>query len=241
MGYLGDPGMADPGADSGREDLLVAAAANLGHALGESGREPLRQLRRLLRFCGLGFAEELLAEAQGVESAGGLATKDGAGRRTFGGVFFRLARDRLYSSDRAAFYRIFQSPKKTPREVHWDERPRGPGLPLAGKGEVRNVKITVTGRPEGISQGQGFVVLAMVSRKPPTLPRGLPSPRPASTSYAVYVTEKQWSRVASVAADPTDFLIVEGYPHLDAEERSIAVFANKVTTRSLEAVASKKG
>ena len=231
--------MADDVVHPNREEHLVAAAAVLAHALGESGREPLRQLRRLLRFCGRGFADELLAEARTAESAGGIATKNGSRRRTFGGVFFRLARDRLYSSDRATFYRIFQLPRSTRQRPRWQERPRGHGVAPAAEGEVKNVKITMTGRPDQVSQAQGYVVLAMSSRKPPSLPRGLPSPPPGPTTYAVYVTEKQWKRVAAFATDPTDFLIVEGHPYLDADQGNIAVFATKVTTRTMEAASNK--
>jgi hypothetical protein len=106
--------------------------------------EPLRQLRRLVRVCGVDLPTRLLDQALSVESAGGLSTKDGSRRRTLGGVFFRLARDHLHASDRAAFFRVFQQPRSRPARVPWTDRPRRLGPSTAGKGEVKNVKITVT-------------------------------------------------------------------------------------------------
>jgi hypothetical protein len=44
-------------------------------------------------------------------------------------------------------------------------------------------------------------VLGLTARKLPSLPRGLPTPDPAATSYAVYVTDKHWRRVEQSMAD----------------------------------------
>jgi hypothetical protein len=74
----------------------------------------------------------------------------------------------------------------------------------------------------------------MVNRKAPSLPRGLPRPPPTSTKYAVYVTDKHWRRIADSISNPEQFMIIEGYPHLDADEATIVVFASKVTTKSVE-------
>jgi molybdopterin-guanine dinucleotide biosynthesis protein len=40
--------------------------------------------------------------------------------------------------------------------------------------------------------------------------------------------------VASAIADPEDVLIVEGFPQLDPETSSIAVFATNTTTKKLQ-------
>jgi molybdopterin-guanine dinucleotide biosynthesis protein len=45
---------------------------------------------------------------------------------------------------------------------------------------------------------------------------------------------KQWNKVAEAIQDPEDVLIVEGYPQLDLETRSIAVFATNTTTKKLQ-------
>jgi hypothetical protein len=67
----------------------------IAEVLGEKEKVPVRQLEMLVRLCGTSFAQALLTEAQNVDAAGGLMTKDGTRRRTLGGVFFELAKPRL--------------------------------------------------------------------------------------------------------------------------------------------------
>jgi hypothetical protein len=68
------------------------AMEEIAAALGEREKIPLRQLEMLVRLCGTSFAQALLVEAQRIEAGEGMMTKDGARRRTLGGVFFELAR-----------------------------------------------------------------------------------------------------------------------------------------------------
>jgi hypothetical protein len=73
-------------------------------ALGEADEVPLRQIEAIVRLCGAGFAQAILAEALEVDAAEGLMTTDGAHRRTKGGVFFYLARYRMSSPVRRIVY-----------------------------------------------------------------------------------------------------------------------------------------
>jgi molybdopterin-guanine dinucleotide biosynthesis protein len=44
-----------------------------------------------------------------------------------------------------------------------------------------------------------------------------------ATRYSVYITAKQWKKVAEAIADPEDVLIVEGFPMLDAQRGILEV------------------
>ena len=97
------------------------------------------------------------------------------------------------------------------------------------------MKITVIGRPgTAVDQGQA-VVLALVSKKVPDLPKGLPTP-PPGTRYTVFVARKPWSKVAeALAADPADAAIIEGDDALDPRVEGIAVYATSATTKRPQA------
>lgn len=73
-------------------------------ALGEADEVPLRQIEAIVRLCGAGFAQAILAEAVEVDAAEGLMTADGAHRRTKGGIFFYLARYRMSGPVRRIVY-----------------------------------------------------------------------------------------------------------------------------------------
>jgi hypothetical protein len=70
----------------------------------------------------------------------------------------------------------------------------------------------------------------MESGKPPTLPKGLPSPT-APTRFLVLVSGRQWRRIADQIRNPQDRLIIEGHSAIDAREPDmITVRAISVTT-----------
>ncbi len=102
-------------------------------------------------------------------------------------------------------------------------------------GKATTVKITVSGRPgTAVEQGQ-VVALALVSKKVPDLPKGLPTP-PPGTRYTVFVARKPWSKVAeALAADPADAAIIEGDDALDPRVEGSAVYATSATTTRLQA------
>jgi len=67
----------------------------IGEKLQETSKQPFVQLRRFVYQAGEEFALKLLEEALEIEQAGGLLIRDGSRRRTQGGVYFWLARQRL--------------------------------------------------------------------------------------------------------------------------------------------------
>jgi hypothetical protein len=90
----------------------------IAKVLGESDEGPLLQIRAVVENLGAEVCITLLAETEKIEKAGGLTRGDGTGRRSPGGVFFFLARQRLPRDVRAAIFN-----DKRPRE------PRDPNAP----------------------------------------------------------------------------------------------------------------
>jgi hypothetical protein len=75
------------------------------------------------------------------------------------------------------------------------------------------------------------VMTTMHSEKVPALPKGLPAPNDVPTSYVVSIESYQWKVVAATVDEREDRLIIEGYPQLDVETGTIAVFATSTTSR----------
>ena len=48
------------------------------------------------------------------------------------------------------------------------------------------------------------------------------------------MTTKHWAKVEAAVQSPEDVLIVEGFPTLDAEAKTICVFATNTTTKLLQ-------
>jgi hypothetical protein len=89
-------------------------ASTIAKALGESEEQPVSQITGVIRALGEEVAQTLLQETLLIESKGGMLLPDNSRRRTPGGVFFHLARQKLSRDDKLA---IFRAPKE----------PKGPG------------------------------------------------------------------------------------------------------------------
>ena len=87
----------------------------IAKALGESDEGPVAQIKAVVDNLGDQACLTLLAETDKIEKAGGLMRGDGSGRRSPGGVFFFLARQRLPRDVRAAIFN--------------DKKPRDPNAP----------------------------------------------------------------------------------------------------------------
>lgn len=223
-------------------------AAMIADALGET-EEPVRvQIFEVVRALGRTQSRQLLTETQEVEAAGGMMLRDGSRRRTPGGVFFQLVSTkgrpkpgkRLWRptgpSRKSEKQEAKQEPQTEPAPVVvflWQDRLAAIGEAEQEKGSA-NVKVTVIGRPGKIVDRGQCIVTVMESNKVPALPKGLPTPSAGATKYVVYIASKQWKKVAESIKDPEDVLIVEGFPTIDAETRSIAVFATNTTTKLLQ-------
>lgn len=94
-----------------------ATIQTISKALGEADEGPLAQIQAVVDALGEETSLALLAETDRIEKAGGMERGDGKGRRSPGGVFFYLARQKLPKEQRAAIFN-----DKMPRE------PKPPGF-----------------------------------------------------------------------------------------------------------------
>lgn len=83
------PALTDP-----QREMVRSVLATLN----ETDEVPSYQLSTMMRMFGEEFISLLLREAQAIEDAGGLMVQDGSRRRTFGGVYFFLARQYIRGS-----------------------------------------------------------------------------------------------------------------------------------------------
>ncbi|HZB95792.1 MAG TPA: phosphorylated adapter RNA export RNA-binding domain-containing protein, partial [Herpetosiphonaceae bacterium] len=74
----------------------------IAQQLGETQPGPIQQIRRIVQRLGADVALAILQETQQIEAQGGQLLPDGSRRRTPGGVFFTLVKDRVSPKDRAA-------------------------------------------------------------------------------------------------------------------------------------------
>src|SRR6187402_4008873 len=90
-----------------------ATIQTISKALGEADAGPLAQIQAVVDALGDETCLSLLTETDRIEKAGGMERGDGKGRRSPGGVFFYLARQKLPKEQRAAIFndRMPREPK----------------------------------------------------------------------------------------------------------------------------------
>ncbi|GAB4423894.1 MAG: hypothetical protein Kow0031_02620 [Anaerolineae bacterium] len=211
-------------------------ARQIAAELNETEKTPLKTIERLVYVLGEARALSLLAEARQIEAGDGLLTDDGR-RRTPGGVFFKLTKDKVDATERR---RIFYPPQKAKAQPpDWETL-----TPLLAEflahpqpGEADKMKLTLIGRPGKIVEKETVVMTTLQSAKAPSLPKGLPAPPPKPTTWLVFIAAKQWRKVSqALEADPKDRLIIEGYPAFDARigGGTMCLYAQSVTTTALQ-------
>ena len=221
---------------------LDETAANIAQQLGETDPIPQEQIRRIVERLGAEAALTFLRETLEIEAQGGMLLPDRSRRRTPGGVFFHLVRSRASKKDRAFIWPPAPPSPLPPRTkepvappLAWEDRLAVLDEVLKQKGTATTVKITLIGRPGKVVEKGDSVIIGMQSTKVPALPKGLPTPPGTPTDYVVFIARKQWAKVGDAIQNPDDALIIEGFPVIDPQAKSIAVFAHNVTTKLLQA------
>jgi PHAX RNA-binding domain len=228
---------------------LKRLTAQIADQLGESAAAPRAQLRRILQTLGPERTQAVVAQAFEIEASGGLLLPDGSRRRTLGGVFFRLVRDQVSEEERLAIWPYPPRQQRKPQRKAPAQTTQPPAPPpfqweaadqvlteiSTHPGEATTVNGTLIGRPGEIVERQGVIILALKSTTAPSLPKGLPAPPEHPTNYLVFISQKQWKRVAEAITNPEDKLIIEGYPVSHPRFTGITVYAAQVTTSQLQA------
>lgn len=92
--------------------------STIAKSLGESDELPVTQITGVVRALGEELSLKLLEETKQIESKGGMMLPDNSRKRTAGGVFFFLARQKLSQEDKL---NIFRAPK--PAKAPVSEQP----------------------------------------------------------------------------------------------------------------------
>ena len=81
------------------------------------------------------------------------------------------------------------------------------------------MKITLTGRPGAIERRRNLVITTMEDEigEHVNFPAGIPRPSPEPMAYTVYISSKQWERIATALENPEDEMIVDGLCTFDEE------------------------
>ncbi len=228
-------------------------------AIARALREPkIGLLQKLADHVGIDKIEELFQRTLEVEAAGGMTTANGKRRRTPGGVLFQLTRELMTPRERRKVFREKKHKKSAGDAQHREQQPKeaqlAPDAPKpptaeqvgglikaaaaipANKKGTAVVKVTVIGRPKQVKRMDTCVLVVLAPKPPGTLPKGLPPiPELTTATLAVFIANKQWTKAeAALKEDPTDELIIEGFPANDPKNAITAVWAQSCTTKSLQ-------
>ena len=196
-------------------------------------------LRQVLRTFGPERTVAVLTDTLQCEAQGGMLTKDGSRRRTPGGVFFQLVKERATPQERRRLFppagpQHHQAPARPHAEPHaptWAEvQALVPTLP---QGEA-TVKLTLIGRPalDAVQTRPTYVAFRMQGKAPGPLPKGLPPvPDQQPITWLVVMALRQWNRVQdSLAAHADDTLIIEGHPVVAGDGTHVLLAQNCTST-----------
>src|SRR5689334_18937481 len=224
---------------------ILEYAKELATLLHETQPVPRKQIKRVVQTCGIEFARELYKATAEIEDQGGLMLPDNSRRRTRGGVFFHLVRSKIDAAQRQIIFPSFRNSKAGNQVkpvsvplITWDERITLIQALQSEQGEIKSMKVILSGRPGRVEKRPEVVVTTMSDvASAPNLPRGIPVPPTTPTLYAVYMTPKQWEYVEASIADPSDNLIIDGVCAFDTDTNGMAVFALSVRSELMEAKA----
>src|SRR5712691_8576932 len=209
--------------------------------LAEVLQEPNRPLlTQVLRVLGPARTAALLTDTLTCEANGGMLTRDGTRRRTPGGVFFQLVKERATTKERRQLFphpapQPGQRQPQAPTALTWEEASSlMQTLATEPPGEARTMKLTLIGRPGKVETRGQAVVFQMQGKPPGALPRGLPPvPSTPALTWTVMVALRQFNRVQeSLAANQDDNLIVEGYPMQQGSQ--LVLLAQSCTSVALQ-------
>lgn len=233
-----------PDADDPKPESKKTAARRIADQLEEKDSKPRKQITMIVQRAGIEFSDSVLEEVEKIEAEGGMMIENGERRRTKGGVFFYLARQRLPEDVRDDIFSSWRSLRKK-RQTYESQFPsfefdeRGDvveALLAEDRGELSDVRITLTGRPGKIDRREHLVITTMDYQAGDklTLPTGVPDFPTDKVTYVVYVSAKQWEKVAKAIENPHDSLIVDGLCAFDDEIEQFAVYTTQITTKKLE-------
>lgn len=209
-----------------------ALAQKLAVTLGETEEKPIIQLARAVDYLGPEKAQEYTAEAVTLAAGEGILTRDGSRKRTPGGTFFALVRQRLVNPKKD-----WRKIKPVMKQKAIQPTTLAEQMPMliemttrlkAGQGS--GTTATLIGRPVTVQKQAQFVAFTVKEPKVPALPKGLPTFK-GETKYLVLASTKHWEKVEKRITDnKEDQLFVKGFTTVQANFSGIVILATEVNT-----------
>jgi hypothetical protein len=202
------------------DPAVLRVADQIAAQLGETEDVPRATILRAVERIGGDAAEALCAEALAVEAGGGMWLGDRSRKRTPGGIFFYLLRQRAEKPDRLAiFYPDYQ-----PTVPLTDDELRALLADAAAwpRAAPQQARVRLSGRPSKIpppdvAPDTPYVIFNLESgaANVPPLSKDLP-PVSVATSYRVLAPTAQWRKIAPALAQRPDARIgVVGRPAIN--------------------------
>jgi hypothetical protein len=192
----------------------------LAQQLGERAFAVKLQLERCLTVLGEATVDELLHETEQIEQGDGLLTNDGARRRTKGGVFLHLAKQRCTPEQRTVVFPVTDwRAQKARRNAHRTAAPPPPSAPASAVPVkaiyvfpgVVSMKTTLKGRPVQSTVLDGYARLLFErTEAKDSFPAGIPAAPSEPQRVTVYIGTKQWRKVADELQKPSINLTIDG-------------------------------
>lgn len=211
-------------------------AQAIAEQLHEVEAEPRAQIERTVEIYGAELAQAVLQETLEIEAKGGMLVPDGSRRRTPGGVFFSLLRQRISRDEWRRIQQLTTHPPEiTAQTMRWAERAGLVAEAAAHPGTVEAVKLTIVGRPRDVKRHDTFVIVVLEDTQPiPALPSGVPVVSELPTLYKIFIPLKRWRTIESALKNPEDVLVVEGYAYPHDKAQTVLVLAQLATTAKLQ-------
>ena len=202
--------------------------------LAETNSAPRAQIARVVTRRGESFANTLLQETLALERSGGMMTKDG--------VYFELVSQRV---DPDEWFFITHGYKRGERKrddtpMDWADRLDAARQARTKSGKVSSVLLMVVGTPIRITPKEDYVLVTIEQGDIPHLPKGLPKPPSAATTFLVGVAQSQW-RIVERFVRGGEPLIASGYPLPDEKKGRVVMYASRVDTPSTKKLRKSKG
>jgi hypothetical protein len=221
-------------------------AAEIARRLREYKPFPKQMILELVEIFGTEQTLTWMKEALRIEAEGGMITEKGNRKRTLGGIFFYLARQAAPGTKAEELFQASlegrgkRPPRKTPEypivEVEEEqalETTQAMRKELAGK--IGSIKLTITGRPLKLLKTPKYYIAVLIHNGHlPYVAKGLPKPPQSRVYYVIYMTYRQWDKVALAIENPDDLMIVEGMCTFDPTIKKVVVFATNTSTQFME-------
>jgi hypothetical protein len=230
-------------------DAVAQQAQEIAAVLKESNVD---LIARMITVIGQERVQGFLSETLEQEQGDGLLRKDGQ-RRTPGGAFFYRIRGRIPATERRQLWPYMPKQRAAVKAQPATQQPAPVPLTWAtvqaiyqkispSATEAKTMKLTLVGRPTKILKQPECVIISLVGKPPSSLPKGLPAvPDNTNSTWAVFIVNKQWNKIAESMKNAEDQLIVDGYPVIKDGANILLAQSCKSLLMEKTAKASKAG